>query len=217
MKRTWMVKTNVPSMPDSTVARWTAQGFEVSRNGFTDNIIQEKAASGAYATTPALVGGGGAFEFTCPTSHPTFDVGFGSIGGSTCKYGFRFTNAGVVYPIINGAVSNSYIATDVDGTDISIRKEGKNIYLRVDGTGSATRTISLSDATDTDTNVGIIRTEGAESALNMAGLRTGGIDDVGYMAELSYDLTPDREFSDYCKDVPKANIVQTFAQQECCF
>lgn len=199
MKRTWMVKTNVPSKPDSTVARWTAQGFEVSRNGFTDNIIQEKAASGAYATTPGLVGGGGAFEFTCPTSHPTFDVGFGSIGGSTCKYGFRFTNAGVVYPIINGAVSNSYIATDVDGTDISIRKEGKNIYLRVDGTGSATRTISLSDATDTDTNVGIIRTEGAESALNMAGLRTGGIDDVGYMAELSYDLTPDREFSDHCR------------------
>ena len=123
MKRTWMVKTNVPSKPDSTVARWTAQGLEVSRNGFTDNIIQEKAASGAYATTPALVGGGGAFEFTCPTSHPTFDVGFGSIGGSTCKYGFRFTNAGVVYPIINGAVSNSYIATDVDGTDISIRKD----------------------------------------------------------------------------------------------
>ena len=33
----------------------------------------------------------------------------------------------------------------------------------------------------------------------MAGLRTGGIDDVGYMAELSYDLTPDREFSDYCR------------------
>lgn len=31
MKRTWMVKTNVPSKPDSTVARWTAQGFEVSR------------------------------------------------------------------------------------------------------------------------------------------------------------------------------------------
>lgn len=199
MKRTWMVKTNVPSTSDSTMTRWTAQGFEVSRNGFTDNIIQEEAASGAYAITPAFVEGGGALEFTCPTSHPTFDVGFGSNGGNTCKYGFRISNAGTVYPIINGTVSNSYIATDVDGTDISIRKEGKNIYLRVDGTGSATRTISLSDATDTDTNVGIIRTEGAESALNMAGLRTGGIDDVGYMAELSYDLTPDREFSDYCR------------------
>ena len=55
MKRTWMVKTNVPSKPDSTVARWTAQGLEVSRNGFTDNIIQEKAASGAYATTQPLL------------------------------------------------------------------------------------------------------------------------------------------------------------------
>ena len=165
MKRTWMVKTNVPSKPDSTVARWTAQGFEVSRNGFTDNIIQEKAASGAYATTPGLVGGGGAFEFTCPTSHPTFDVGFGSIGGSTCKYGFRFTNAGVVYPIINGAVSNSYIATDVDGTDISIRKEGKNIYLRVDGTGSATRTISLSDATYVNSEFAGGRTNTAKFSL----------------------------------------------------
>ena len=199
MKRTWMVKTNVPSTSDSTMTRWTAQGFEVSRNGFTDNIIQEKAASGAYAITPAFVEGGGALEFTCPTSHPTFDVGFGSNGGNTCKYGFRISNAGTVYPIINGTVSNSYIATDVDGTDISIRKESKNIYLRVDGIGSATRTISLSDAAETDTSVGIIRTEGTEAALNLTGLRTGGIDDVGYMAELSYDLTPDREFSDYCR------------------
>lgn len=199
MKRTWMVKTNVPSTPDSTMARWTAQGFEVSRDGFTDNIIQEEAASGAYAITPAFVQGDGALEFTCPTSHPTFDVGFGSNGGNTCKYGFRISNAGAVYPIINGTVSNSYIATDVDGTEISIRKEGKNIYLRVDGIGSATRTISLSDATDTDTNVGIIRTEGTEAALNLTGLRTGGIDDVGYMAELSYGLTPNKEFSDYCR------------------
>lgn len=199
MKRTWMVKTNVPSTSDSTMTRWTAQGFEVSRNGFTDNIIQEEAASGAYAITPAFVEGGGALEFTCPTSHPTFDVGFGSNGGNTCKYGFRISNAGTVYPIINGTVSNSYIATDVDGTDISIRKESKNIYLRVDGIGSATRTISLSDAAETDTSVGIIRTEGTEAALNLTGLRTGGIDDVGYMAELSYDLTPNKEFSDYCR------------------
>lgn len=199
MKRIWMVKTNVPATPDSTIARWTAQGFEVSRNGFTDNIIQEEAVSGAYAITPVFVEGSGALEFTCPTSHPTFDIGFGSSGGNTCKYGFRISNAGAVYPIVNGTVSNSYIATDVDGTDISIRKEGKNIYLRVDGTGSATRTISLSDATDTDTNVGIIRTEGTEAALNLTGLRTGGIDDVGYMAELSYDLTPNKDFSDYCR------------------
>lgn len=199
MKRIWMVKTNVPSTPDSTITRWTAQGLEVAKNGFTDNLIQETAASGAYAISSAFVEGGGALEFTCPTSHPTFDVGFGSSGGNTCKYGFRFSNAGAVYPIINGTVSNSYIATDVDGTDISIRKEGKNIYLRVDGIGSATRTISLSDAADTDTSVGIIRTEGSEAALNLTGLRTGGINDVGYMAELSYNLTPSKEFSDYCR------------------
>ena len=199
MKRTWIVKTNVPSTPDSTITRWTAQGVEVAKNGFTDNLIQETAASGAYATTPAFSEGGGALEFTCPTSHPTFDVGFSSSGGNTCKYGFRISNAGSVYPIINGIVSNSYIATDVDGTDISICKEGKNVYLRVDGIGSAARTISLSDAADTDTSVGIIRTEGTEAALNLAGLRTGGVDDVGYMAELSYDLTPNKEFSDYCR------------------
>ena len=46
--------------------------------------------------TPALGGGGGAFELTCPTSHPNCEVGFGSIGGSRWKYGFRFTNAVVV-------------------------------------------------------------------------------------------------------------------------
>ena len=200
MKRTWMVKTNVPSTPDSTITRWTAQGFEVSRNGFTDDITQKEAVAGAYAVTPTLAEGGGALEFTCPTSHPTFDVGFGSSGGNTCKYGFRISNAGAVYSIVNGTVSSVAIATDVDGSDISVRKEGKNVLLRVDGTGSAARSIDLSDAAaDTDTNVGIIRTEGTEATLNLTGLRTGGIDDVGYMAELSYDLTPSKEFADYCR------------------
>lgn len=199
MKRTWLVKTNVPSTPDSTMTRWTAQGFEVTKNGFTDNLVQEEAASGAYATTPAFAEGGGALEFTCPTSHPTFDVGFGSSGGNTSKYGFRFSNAGAAYPIVNGAVSNTAVATDVDGTDISIRKEGKYIYLRIDGRGSSARSIDLSDVADTETNIGVIRTEGSEAPLNLNGLRTGGIGDTGSLAELSYNLTPGKEFADYCR------------------
>ncbi len=178
MKRTWMVKTNVPAIPDSTVARWTAQGFEVSKNGFTDNLIQEETASGAYAVTSTLKENCGSLEFICPISHPTFDVGFGSSGGNTCKYGFRISNTGAVYSIVNGTVSSVAIATDVDCTDISIRKEGKNIFLRIDGTGSAARSIDLSDVADTGTNVGIVRTEGTEATLDLTGLRTGGIDGV---------------------------------------
>lgn len=75
------------------------------KNGFIDNLTQEAAASGAYAVTPAFAEGGGAFEFTCPTSHPIFDMGFAGNGGNTCKYGFRFGNDGNVYAITDGVVS----------------------------------------------------------------------------------------------------------------
>ena len=142
LKRKWMIKTNVPSSPDSTMTRWIGQGLEVFKNGFIDNLTQEAAASGAYAVTPAFAEGGGAFEFTCPTNHPTFDMGFADNGGNTCKYGFRFGNDGNVYAITDGVVSKATTATDVDGTDISIRKEGKVIYLR-NGIGSATRIITI--------------------------------------------------------------------------
>lgn len=56
------------------------------KNGFIDNLTQEAAAFGAYAVTPAFAEGGGAFEFTCPTGHPIFDMGFAGNGGNTCKY-----------------------------------------------------------------------------------------------------------------------------------
>ena len=143
LKRKWMIKTNVPSSPDSTMTRWIGQGLEVFKNGFIDTLTQEAAASGAYAVTPAFAEGGGAFEFTCPTNHPTFDMGFAGNGGNTCKYGFRFGNDGNVYAITDGVVSKATTATDVDGTDISIRKEGKVIYLRIDGIRSATRIITI--------------------------------------------------------------------------
>lgn len=199
MKRSWLVKTNVPSVPDTTMTRWTEQGIDISKNGFTDNLVQEEAVSGAYAITSALAADGGSLEFACPTSHPTFDTGFGSNGGNTCLYGFRFGSDGNVYAVINGTVSKSAVATDVDGSDISIRKDSTAIYLRVDGMGSAARSIQLPQSAKTNVSIGIIRTETSDVPLSLYGLRTGGIGDVGYMAELSYDLTPGKEFADYCR------------------
>ena len=199
LKRTWMIKTNVPSSPDSTMTRLIGQGLEVFKNGFIDNLTQEAAASGAYAVTPAFAEGGGAFEFTCPTSHPTFDMGFAGNGGNICKYGFRFGNDGNVYAITDGVVSKATTATDVDGTDISIRKEGKVIYLRIDGIGSATRSITIPESNSTDASMGIVRTETSDVPLDLYGLRTGGIGDIGSFAELSYDLMPSKEFADYSR------------------
>ncbi len=173
LKRKWMIKTNVPSSPDSTMTRWIGEGLEVFKNGFIDNLTQEAAASGAYAVTPAFAEGGGAFEFTCPTSHPTLDMGFAGNGGNTCKYEFRFGNDGNVYAITDGVVSKATTATDVDGTDISIRKEGKVIYLRIDGIGSATRSITIPESNSTDASMGIFRTETSDVSLDLYGLRTG--------------------------------------------
>lgn len=76
MNRTWLVKTNVQSTADSLATRWTGNGLEVSRDGFLDDITQETATAGAFAVTPAMPKNAGYIEFQCPTSHPTFDVGF---------------------------------------------------------------------------------------------------------------------------------------------
>ena len=57
-----------------------------------------------------------------------------SIGGSTCKYGFRFTNAGVVYPIINGSGLKSIHRHGCWRNGHLYPARRQNIYLRVDGT-----------------------------------------------------------------------------------
>ena len=52
MKRTWLVKTNVPSSPDTTITRWTGQGLEVSKNGFMDNLtVRQQCLQGICAGT----------------------------------------------------------------------------------------------------------------------------------------------------------------------
>lgn len=47
--------------------------------------------------------------------------------------------------------------------------------------------------------MGIVRTETSNVPLDLYGLRTGGIGDIGSFAELSYDLMPSKEFADYSR------------------
>lgn len=47
---------------------------------------------------------------------------------------------------------------------------------------------------------GLIRAVTSEEPLRIAAVRTGGIGDTGNMAELSHALTPDDEFSQYCRN-----------------
>mgnify|MGYP000097922414 FL=1 len=47
--------------------------------------------------------------------------------------------------------------------------------------------------------MGIVRTETSDVPLDLYGLRTGGIGDIGSFAELSYDLIPSKEFADYSR------------------
>ena len=197
MNRTWLVKTNVQSTADSLVTRWTGNGLEVSRDGFLDDITQETATAGAFAVTPAMPKNAGYIEFQCPTSHPTFDVGFAESGGSECAYGFRFGNDGSVRTISGGQVSNRAVASDVSGSTVSLQRQEGNLFLRIDGAGSADYTIAMLDTVASYN--GVVRTETAEEPLALHSVRTGGIGDTGSQAELSYGLTASREFEDYCR------------------
>lgn len=198
MHRTWTVRSNVPASADSTSVRWNGTGMTIIRKGFLDTIEQDSSATEAFAVTPALPGREGAISFYCPLSHPTFDAGFTGSGGNTCEYGYRFDRAGNVYAISGGQAGTTAVATGVSGSAVSIRREDGQVYLRIDGIGSQTRTIPLPEASGSMS--GLIRTVTSEEPLRIAAVRTGGIGDTGNMAELSHALTPDDEFSQYCRN-----------------
>lgn len=198
MHRTWTVRSNVPASADSISVRWNVTGMTVTRKGFLDTIEQDSSATEAFAVTPALPSREGAVSFYCPLSHPTFDAGFTGSGGNTCEYGYRFDREGNVYAISGGQAGTTAVATGVSGSAVSIRREDGQVYLRIDGIGSQTRTIPLPEASGSMS--GLIRTVTSEEPLRIAAVRTGGIGDTGNMAELSHALTPDDEFSQYCRN-----------------
>lgn len=198
MHRTWTVRSNVPASADSTSVRWNGTGMTVTRKGFLDTIEQDSSAAEAFAVTPALPGREGAISFYCPLSHPTFDAGFTGSGGNTCEYGYRFDREGNVYAISGGQAGATAVATGVSGSAVSIRREDGQVYLRIDGIGSRMRTIPLPEASGSMS--GLIRAVTSEEPLHIAAVRTGGIGDTGNMAELSHALTPDDEFSQYCRN-----------------
>lgn len=198
MHRTWTVRSNVPASADSISVRWNGTGMTVTRKGFLDTIEQDSSATEAFAVTPALPGREGAISFYCPLSHPTFDAGFTGSGGNTCEYGYRFDREGNVYAISGGQAGATAVATGVSGSAVSIRREDGQVYLRIDGIGSRARTIPLPEASGSMS--GLIRAVTSEEPLRIAAVRTGGIGDTGNMAELSHALTPDDEFSQYCRN-----------------
>ena len=198
MHRTWTVRSNVPASADSTSVRWNGTGMTVTRKGFLDTIDQDSSATEAFAVTPALPGREGAISFYCPLSHPTFDAGFTGSGGNTCEYGYRFDREGNVYAISGGQAGTTAVATGVSGSAVSIRREDGQVYLRIDGIGSQARTIPLPEASGSMS--GLIRAVTSEEPLRIAAVRTGGIGDTGNIAELSHALTPDDEFSQYCRN-----------------
>lgn len=198
MHRTWTVRSNVPASADSTSVCWNGTGMTVTRKGFLDTIEQDSSATEAFAVTPALPGREGAISFYCPLSHPTFDAGFTGSGGNTCEYGYRFDREGNVYVISGGQAGTTAVATGVSGSAVSIRREDGQVYLRIDGIGSQTRTIPLPETSGSMS--GLIRAVTSEEPLRIAAVRTGGIGDTGNMAELSHALTPDDEFSQYCRN-----------------
>lgn len=199
MNRTWLVKTNMAVQPDTTTNRWTGNGLNIIRNNFTDAIRQENASENATAVSLALAADGGAISFTCPSSHPSFEVGFASNGEAVCVFGFLVSANGSVYTIVNGVTSNTAVATNVSGSNITVRKENGVVYLQVNGTGDSAMSFALpKDKANASLNA-IIRTTSSDNILALTDVRLGGAVDTGDQVELSYDLTNNSEFKDYSR------------------
>lgn len=199
MNRTWLVKPNMPTVADTTAARWTGTGMKVTPEGFLDVISQDENTAGK-ALTPELTDGTGLIEFSCPSSHPTFDVGFSKSGDSGCTYGFRIGSDGSVKAIANGEATTANVTTDVSGADVSVMLSDGVVYLRIDGEGSAAYTVAIPEDARNSTYRGIISAEGSANPLYLTSVRSNGAVETGYFAELAHNLTPDKEFYHYSRN-----------------
>lgn len=199
MNRTWLVKPNMPTVADTTAVRWTGTGMTVTPEGFLDVISQDENTAGK-ALTPELADGTGLIEFSCPSSHPTFDVGFSKSGDSGCTYGFRIGNDGSVKAITNGEAATANVTTDVSGADVSVMLSDGVVYLRIDGEGSAAYTVTIPEDARNSTYRGIISAEGSANPLYLTSVRSNGAVETGYFAELAHNLTPDKEFYHYSRN-----------------
>ncbi len=199
MNRTWLVKPNMPTVADTTAARWTGTGMTVTPEGFLDVISQDENNAGK-ALTPELTDGTGLIEFSCPSSHPTFDVGFSKSGDSGCTYGFRIGSDGSVKAIANGEAATANVTTDVSGADVSVMLSDGVVYLRIDGEGSAAYTVAIPEDARNSAYRGIISAEGSATPLYLTSVRSNGAVETGYFAELAHNLTPDKEFYHYSRN-----------------
>lgn len=199
MNRTWLVKPNMPTVADTTAVRWAGTGMTVTPEGFLDVISQDENTAGK-ALTPELTDGTGLIEFSCPSSHPTFDVGFSKSGDSGCTYGFRIGSDGSVKAIANGEAATANVTTDVSGADVSVMLSDGVVYLRIDGEGSAAYTVAIPEDAINSTYRGIISAEGSSNPLYLTSVRSNGAVETGYFAELAHNLTPDKEFYHYSRN-----------------
>ena len=136
----------------------------------------------------------------CPSSHPTFDVGFSKSGDSGCTYGFRIGSDGSVKAIANGEAATANVTTDVSGADVSVMLSDGVVYLRIDGEGSAAYTVAIPEDARNSTYRGIISAEGSANPLYLTSVRSNGAVETGYFAELAHNLTPDKEFYHYSRN-----------------
>ena len=199
MNRTWLVRSNMPTVVDSTATRWNGSGMTVTPEGFLDVISQTGSAAGT-ATTPELTECTGLIEFSCPSEHPTFEVGFSKSGESGCTFGFRFGSDGSVKVIDNGEAGSANIATDASGSDISVIMADGVVALRIDGEGRSSYTVAIPDDAGTSAYRGIISAEASATPLYLTSVRSNGAVETGYMAELAHNLTPDKEFYHYSRN-----------------
>lgn len=199
MNRTWLVKTNTPITGDSTTVRWTGNGMTVTPKGFLDMISQDEETVGTVVT-PNLIDNNGFIEFSCPSAHPTFDVGFSKSGDSGCSYGFRIGSDGSVKAITGGEAGTANIVTDVSGAEISVMLSDGTVYLRIDGEGNAGYTVAIPEDARNSAYRGIISAESSANPLYLSSVRSNGAVETGYFAELAHNLTPEKEFYHYSRN-----------------
>lgn len=195
MPRHWLVHTNIETRPKDTLAFDTLdmQVQEVSPHCYQLTRAVNVSKS-EWKTRSPLKGKNGylsarfshSSSYRCP-----FEITF---GGEDYSYGYRLHTNGYLYKWINGTLTAPALALNT--AKIEVEKDGKLIFLRVNGVRQPTFDILIPEENAEKDYYGrIVMEKSTAVAATLSEVRHGGFIDTGNKVELSYTLAP--EFASY--------------------
>lgn len=207
MERRWLLKTNIaPAQPTDKLLEWDVHDLNFSTSGFVASISKPGGSStpelGVAYTRKPLAGRSGYIGVYNTTLYGGLYLKFGSNQSLTSPgshdYGYFISADNKAYPVIQGTVSSTPVASLILAASFEIEKHRDRIFLRINGSRVNDSEIVIDKNDENKSYYGAVSITKAslESKLD---LRHGGFADTGNRVELSFAANRASAFKDNAK------------------